>query len=61
MNIAIPQIKYWPSWKAAANIASFEKNPEKGGIPEIAITPIKNVVAIIGNDALCCAILKIFC
>ena len=35
--------------------------PEKGGIPEIAITPTKNVNPIIGNDALCCATLKISC
>ena len=29
---------------AANKIASFEKKPEKGGIPAMAIQPIKNVM-----------------
>ena len=34
--------------KHAAKISSFEKNPEKGGIPEIARQAIRNVQWVIG-------------
>ena len=33
---------------AAARISSFEKNPENGGIPEIARTPISIVTKVSG-------------
>ncbi|MNH39225.1 hypothetical protein D3C79_1003610 [compost metagenome] len=51
----------WLTSKACAKISSFEKKPENGGIPAIAIVPINIVIHVIGKCFFKPPILRISC